>query len=896
MSSIFRTPNLEASESVSTPAATITSQTGGSRQLTLDAQNALVVDGTVKATVVSAPTATITSQTGGSRQLTLDAQNALVVDGTIKANTLAVGDAGNFTDNLGAMELSAPIRATYQNVTEDSNTLVRKGYVDAFATGVQWNKCVKSRVADPPLTPNPGDRHINTTTKQIIEWVTDHWVTKDPALGMAVLVTDEGKSYMYLDPPAEEPADWYEFGISLEHQSLIGCGVLTHANIDGYLDQGVKTTDTPSWRKISLVGSTTPGPNSELVFTDSTTGTNLHMKMVNGSMTISESDTITGEMYINISDIYFSDHNVPCGFLDVIEGYGSGIGGLPNFYVSASEIFDIQCKNIQIKHVLAPTNDDVILLNPDIQGNLTIIPHGGNTRIDGNVQIRNAADTLKYCTLAAVGTGDFEITNAGSGDVVIKNDLSVVGTTTLINPTVTTKIVTTSIDSNGITYFNSAGKLEAHIKNVCVFTTQASEIQTLNLWDASYTSYYCELKTDGVTGDFGLTPNHGEINLNAASGITRLKRAADAINMVVLEADPDGMLRVNPSGRSFILSDAGAGLPQTFSVPGIIELTYPGSIAIKNSIYTRADGDLFISGKLNAPSLVTSYSNMESSIETDNLGNLVLYPATGTQNIILKCLSLILYSGTNDTLLTTLQTDNYGNFSVYPSNVNTNMRCKLTLQNSSDVAKNTQMQTNASGELTIAPSGRTVRVTDSGAGLPNTLFVPGFVKVTYPGDPTANGAISATTAGDLELTSNTGVIITPTLVINSGSRFGRYMEISNSNFQFSTGSSTMLCTAKWIRIGITVTMSLYQTAIAANANSYFMSQSIIPANFRPERDADFSVTVLGGPILTNGRMVVKTDGYIYIYRSYPTGAFTNGSGVGDPGVTGISCSWVAPFY
>ena len=142
-----------------------------------------------------------------------------------------------------------------------SAELANKGYVDSMAMGMSWQKQVIAFHDLGSTTPSPlttGDRYIASATANdffknyIYEWTGTGWFEIVPREGMAVYVTSDTSPQYANECIVYTGSAWVSLGSSLTHQSLIGAGTLTHATIDSYLNQAVKTTSSPSFAGLSL--------------------------------------------------------------------------------------------------------------------------------------------------------------------------------------------------------------------------------------------------------------------------------------------------------------------------------------------------------------------------------------------------------------------------------------------------------------------------------------------------------------------------------------------------------------------------------------------------------------------------------------------------------------------
>jgi hypothetical protein len=142
----------------------------------------------------------------------------------------------------------------------ESAHLTNKAYVDSrFTADARWLEPVISfyNFATPPVGPADGARYIASatsgafTSQHIYTWrtSTSTWEDFAPTEGMATRVTGSSGSFA-LQCIIFVSSAWAALGSSTDHQSLIGAGTLTHATIDSYLDQAVKSTSSPLFTNV----------------------------------------------------------------------------------------------------------------------------------------------------------------------------------------------------------------------------------------------------------------------------------------------------------------------------------------------------------------------------------------------------------------------------------------------------------------------------------------------------------------------------------------------------------------------------------------------------------------------------------------------------------------------
>lgn len=158
-----------------------------------------------------------------------------------------------------------PVSAT------NANELVNKGYVDGVvATGIAWLSPVDDCIAVALMLEHIIGRYINTQNgssagfhpidetygsvdaNNIYEFDGEHWTFTVATAGMTVYVkggTNAGSNLTF------NGLSWVSMGGAQQHQSLVGSGTLTHAQIDGYLDQSVKQNAAPTFDGANIVGT-----------------------------------------------------------------------------------------------------------------------------------------------------------------------------------------------------------------------------------------------------------------------------------------------------------------------------------------------------------------------------------------------------------------------------------------------------------------------------------------------------------------------------------------------------------------------------------------------------------------------------------------------------------------
>lgn len=148
-----------------------------------------------------------------------------------------------------------------------SDQLVNKGYVDSLALGLSWQDEViafYNFTSGNPSPLNNGDRYIsiNTTGSFIINRVyqweasSSTWLETVPTEGYAVYVTSDTSPSYPNQCIIYNGSVWVNLGSSLNHQSLIGAGTLTHATIDSWLNQPLQTGSSPTFKTLNTTTTT----------------------------------------------------------------------------------------------------------------------------------------------------------------------------------------------------------------------------------------------------------------------------------------------------------------------------------------------------------------------------------------------------------------------------------------------------------------------------------------------------------------------------------------------------------------------------------------------------------------------------------------------------------------
>lgn len=150
-----------------------------------------------------------------------------------------------------------------------ANHLTNKGYVDdAVVRGISWQEQVISfyDFATPPEA-TAGDRYISSSTtgsfvaNYIYQYSGSAWVEYEPSEGWTLYCAG-GSTHADETITYTATHIWTNNGSSIVHQDLIGAGTLTHANIDSYLNQAVKSTSSPQFAGVSITNTTASTSNT----------------------------------------------------------------------------------------------------------------------------------------------------------------------------------------------------------------------------------------------------------------------------------------------------------------------------------------------------------------------------------------------------------------------------------------------------------------------------------------------------------------------------------------------------------------------------------------------------------------------------------------------------------
>ena len=175
-----------------------------------------------------------------------------------------------------------------------ASDVATKSYVDArISTGTVWQTAVISfhtMNTSPPSTPSNGDRYIctdagdNFTKNYIYEYSTGSsgWVETIVSIGFCVYCQYDTLIYVFTDDNI-----WSSIGASMDHYDLKHIGTLTHEQIDGYLNQDVKTTALPTFSKATISS------------TYDTTSTSTGAFFVSGGISASKSIYVGNALTVN---------------------------------------------------------------------------------------------------------------------------------------------------------------------------------------------------------------------------------------------------------------------------------------------------------------------------------------------------------------------------------------------------------------------------------------------------------------------------------------------------------------------------------------------------------------------------------------------------------------------
>lgn len=147
---------------------------------------------------------------------------------------------------------------TCTNIHELANKQYVDGAInDAVAHGISWRNPVEE-IKDlyGMAIPADGVRYIQVSDHDdfkedyIYESDGTHWVEQVPGEGDCLYV--KGGSFHVDEYITYVSGGWNSSATLIAHQNLIGCGSLTHAAIDSYLNQAVLTTSTPLFKGITI--------------------------------------------------------------------------------------------------------------------------------------------------------------------------------------------------------------------------------------------------------------------------------------------------------------------------------------------------------------------------------------------------------------------------------------------------------------------------------------------------------------------------------------------------------------------------------------------------------------------------------------------------------------------
>ena len=107
----------------------------------------------------------------------------------------------------------------------DTEVSTNKDYIDSKVQGLDWQHSVLDELADPPGSPQEGDRYLIIAIASgawagheddIAEYNGSTWDFTSPNKGMAVYIEDVGKQKNY------NGSAWVMFGSTIDHGNLVG--------------------------------------------------------------------------------------------------------------------------------------------------------------------------------------------------------------------------------------------------------------------------------------------------------------------------------------------------------------------------------------------------------------------------------------------------------------------------------------------------------------------------------------------------------------------------------------------------------------------------------------------------------------------------------------------------
>jgi hypothetical protein len=252
---------------------------------------------------------------GLTKQLTLPPATG-TVPGYLSSDAQTVGGVKTFV----ALPKSAA-------APTDSAELITKGYADAlFSSGVRWLPAVLA-LADVTAiaAPADGDRYIATVTGgaivagQIYEWSAGSaaWVVTVPEEGNALYVLG-GSAFADQSIIYSQASTWVSLGTSIAHQSLIGAGAASHADIDTILTR----YQLQAFKEIVLLPSP---PDTSMLY--------MVANYVQDLYTLGGETTNEGTVYAPCAPLafgkvyqYIAPNWVDRGFLKSPHGQAAGLG------------------------------------------------------------------------------------------------------------------------------------------------------------------------------------------------------------------------------------------------------------------------------------------------------------------------------------------------------------------------------------------------------------------------------------------------------------------------------------------------------------------------------------------------------------------------------------------